>query len=512
MQSIVVPNVFLSMLSVVALHRWTVSDDGCGMSRDDALLSVERHATSKIAKAEDLETVETMGFRGEALASIAAISKFKLLTRNEDNAVASEIVVDGGKMRFAGDGAREKGTTIEVKQLFYNVPARRKFQKSPPASTTQIVRKMTDLALAHPDLQFDLWCDGKEKFKTSGQGFMQAALDLLGKGYLEQTKEIKTAHVKGVLGKPHASRSTRSGQYLFVNGRAVDCPLICTAITEGYGTRLGSHQHPIFALHMTFPSEWIDVNVHPQKREIRFYDEEKVATLVREAISSGFTSVKTEAIAPVTWDHNYEEMDFIAREEPQVQIPITRLPIVGLHSPYLILAAEHSPLKNTCKARSGFVLLHLKRAEERIFYNSMQQREKLECEMQNLMLPITLEYGHDQVFAVEKHMETFNQCGIGMRKFGEQTFVVDSLHIHIEPESVPLLIDRLLMAAGKEEADMFMQKVPKLIPRRALYFEHEAEMIVKELLKTEDVHTAPSGEPIFTHIDEGDIERLFKTS
>ncbi|MCB1108477.1 MAG: DNA mismatch repair endonuclease MutL [Chlamydiia bacterium] len=489
-----------------------VSDNGCGMRRDDALLSLERHATSKISKAEDLEVVSTMGFRGEALASIGAISKLRLITCAEGETLATEVFMDGGRIRFAGDAAREKGTTIEVKQLFFNVPARRKFQKSSTSSTTQIMKRVTDLSLAHPELQFELFCDGKKRIQSTGKGFKSVSRELLGDSFLQQSDFLDTPYIKGFLGKPLASRSTRSGQYLFVNGRAVECPLLTSAITDGFGTRLGAHQHPIFALHFTFPGDWIDVNVHPQKREIRIRDEQQVTALVTEAIAASFASSPPIPAVLENWEHAYEEMDLIAYESPQVEMSFARVPIVGLLSPYLILAAEHSPLRFEKKQRTGFVLVNLKRAEERIYYASTLEPDKVEKEMQVLMLPITLEYNAEQAFTLEKHMDVLHRCGIGVRPFGEQAFVVDALHTHIEPHSVPELIDRLLLAAQKEDPEVLLSKVPKLISRRAPYQQAEAEMIIRELLKQSDTHTAPSGEPIFTHIDEEDVERLFKTA
>lgn len=242
-----------------------VSDDGEGMGRDDALLSFERHGTSKIRNASDLETVQSMGFRGEALASILAVSKMTLLT--SDGESATHIEGAGGAILSCEKGARSQGTTIEVRSLFYNVPARLSFQKSPNRLSAEITKVVTKLALAYPHISFCLKAGSKEIVNVS---HMERIEDLLGKEFVEGSKKIVLEEgplrIKGLLGSLTNRRSNRSGQYFFLNNRAIVSHALALGVEEGYGTQIGAREYPIFVLHLSLDSAFVDVNVHPQKK------------------------------------------------------------------------------------------------------------------------------------------------------------------------------------------------------------------------------------------------------
>ena len=211
-----------------------VSDDGCGMSRDDLLLSLERHATSKIRIAEDLEEVLTMGFRGEALASIAAISKTRVVSAQKGQALGGEVVAEGGKIRSIDPAARNEGTTVEIAMLFYNVPARKKFQKSQGASLSEITRFLTRFGLSHPEIHVRCIADGKEIIHTLPGAIEERLKAFLGETFLNRAKKVEKTDnrcfLSGFLGSPLDARTNRLGQYLFVNGRCVRCPQIARAI------------------------------------------------------------------------------------------------------------------------------------------------------------------------------------------------------------------------------------------------------------------------------------------
>ncbi|CUI15761.1 methyl-directed mismatch repair (MMR) protein, mutL [Candidatus Protochlamydia naegleriophila] len=278
-----------------------ISDNGSGMFPDDALLSLERHATSKIREAGDIQDILTMGFRGEAIPSIASISKFTLLTcpQSEDKSLTGTLIlVDGGRILSHSPAARSPGTTIEVKSLFFNVPVRRKFQRSPNYDTQEIVKIITSLALGHPTIQFELISDQKSLLKTppishdnSFQDLLFKRIEcLLGKEFASALCPVSFSQapyeLQGFIGLPSVHKPNRTGQYLFINQRAVYSPLIGVAVREGYGTMLGTNRYPVFILHLNLPGAFLDVNVHPQKKEVRLRQEQKLKETLIEAVQS----------------------------------------------------------------------------------------------------------------------------------------------------------------------------------------------------------------------------------
>ena len=256
-----------------------IVDNGHGMSQDDAILSFERHATSKISSVEDLETLSTMGFRGEALASIASVAKVTMLTA--DGTAGTKVEIVGGNIFHVGPCAMQKGTTIEVRSLFYNVPARKKFQKSAAASTGEISRMITKLSLGYPEIGFTLASQDRELLRTEAGSLEERIRDVLGNTFIlgctPVTAKWDGMRVEGFIGLPKSARSNRSGQYLYVNRRNVLSPTIQGAVQEAYATMLQPKEFPIFVAHIAIEGCEIDVNVHPQKKEIRPKKREGIA-------------------------------------------------------------------------------------------------------------------------------------------------------------------------------------------------------------------------------------------
>src|SRR3984893_17325966 len=263
-----------------------VIDDGCGMDRDDALLSLERYATSKIRSAADLEAIATLGFRGEALPSIASVSRFRLTTR-EPNAIAgTEIIVNGGKIDIVRDGGEAPGTQVEVRSLFYNLPARRKFLRSENTESRNIEHQLHLQAIGHSQIAFTFARDDRMVFQLPAAATLNDRIrDLYGAELLERLLQIESAssskiQIGGLIGQAGLSRQTRAQQLIFVNGRAIESPLITAAAREGYHTALMKGQYPVTFLFLDLDPGAVDVNVHPAKREVRFRDPNGV----REAI------------------------------------------------------------------------------------------------------------------------------------------------------------------------------------------------------------------------------------
>ncbi|MFN2499840.1 MAG: DNA mismatch repair endonuclease MutL, partial [Pyrinomonadaceae bacterium] len=273
-----------------------VSDNGEGMVRDDAVLAFERHATSKISKSEDLAAIATLGFRGEALASIASVSRVELTTKTEAANAATRVVIEGGKMRDVKDAAHPRGTTIIVRDLFFNVPARRKFLRSEATESFHLTNLVTHYALAHPEIAFSLNNNGREVLRAApANDLRERAYQIFGADFLDNLLEVnggnpQVARVIGFVSAPRDRRSSRDAQYLFVNGRFVRDRLISRALSEGYRAVLPHGVYPAALLFIETPLEEVDVNVHPAKTEVRFRRAAAVADAVREAVRSGLAS------------------------------------------------------------------------------------------------------------------------------------------------------------------------------------------------------------------------------
>src|SRR5437763_2984562 len=263
-----------------------VIDDGYGMDRDDALLSLERHATSKIRSAADLQAVATLGFRGEALPSIASVSRFRLTTREPSAVAGTESVVNGGKIDIVRDGGEAPGTQVEVRSLLFNLPARRKFLRSENTESRNIEHQIHLQAIGHPRIGFSLLRDDRVLFQLPAAATLSDRIrDLFGVELLQRLVEVTSTRspkirISGFIGQAGLSRQTRTQQLVFANGRAIESGLITAAVREGYHTALMKGQYPVTFLFLELDPGTVDVNVHPTKREVRFRD----LTGVREAI------------------------------------------------------------------------------------------------------------------------------------------------------------------------------------------------------------------------------------
>ncbi|MEP6741180.1 MAG: DNA mismatch repair endonuclease MutL [bacterium] len=273
-----------------------VSDNGQGMVRDDAVLAFERHATSKISKSEDLAAIATLGFRGEALASIASVARVELTTKTEEATAATRVVIEGGKMRDVRDAAHPRGTTITVRDLFFNVPARRKFLRSEATESFHLTNLVTHYALAHPEIALTLTNNGREVLRAApANDLRERAYQIFGAEFLDNLLEVNggnthVARVSGFVSAPRDRRTSRDAQYLFVNGRFVRDRLISRALSEGYRAVLPHGVYPAALLFIETPLEEVDVNVHPAKTEVRFRRAAAVADAVREAVRGALAS------------------------------------------------------------------------------------------------------------------------------------------------------------------------------------------------------------------------------
>ncbi|HEY0457648.1 MAG TPA: DNA mismatch repair endonuclease MutL [Pyrinomonadaceae bacterium] len=304
-----------------------VADDGCGMMRDDAILAFERHATSKIKTLEDLAAISTLGFRGEALASIASVAKVELVTKIEGETAATRVLIEGGRLIDVKDAARNTGTTLSVKDLFFNTPARRKFMRSEATENYHLTSVVTHYALAHPEIAFTLTGNGREILRVApARDLRERAFQIFGAGLIESLLPVAggrdfVAKISGFVSAPRERRTTRDFQYFFVNQRFVRDKIIAGGLLEGFRSVLPHGVYPVAFLFLDIPLEEIDVNVHPAKTEVRFRRSEAVKEAIAEAIRN---SLAKAGIVRETQEKekNYEPLRPVVESEKFEQAKI----------------------------------------------------------------------------------------------------------------------------------------------------------------------------------------------
>ncbi len=265
-----------------------VVDNGCGMSETDARLSVERHATSKIRQADDLFSIQTMGFRGEAMASIAAISHMEIKTRRHEDDLGTKIVVEGSEVKAQEPETLPAGSTISVKNLFFNVPARRNFLKSDNAEYRHILEQFQRIALVHPTIQFSLINNGKTIYQLDQNNIKKRIVEVFGDSFKKRLipleSETAIAHIEGYIGRPEYARKRRGEQYFFVNGRFIKHPYFNHAVVDAFEDLLPEGHYPSYFIYLKLPSNHIDVNIHPTKTEVKFRDQQALYSILRSAV------------------------------------------------------------------------------------------------------------------------------------------------------------------------------------------------------------------------------------
>lgn len=308
-----------------------VTDNGCGMSEADAKMAVLRHATSKLTKAEDLLSLNTLGFRGEALPSIASVSNFTLLTRPESEEFATSVHIDGGENTEVTASGGSTGTTVIVENLFFNVPARRKFLKTVSTEGRYISELLTRLALSRPDVRFKLVNNDKEVLSTPGDGDLEHAIRALyGKNVAENLLEVSLndpkVRVSGFIGKPTLLKGTRQWQTFFVNGRCIGSKMLSKAMDHAYQSQIPKSGFPFAVINITVDTASVDVNVHPQKSEIKFSDDSLIYKAMYKALTDALTKPMSAQKTQVTLLPDSELNVFVKPQPQAVSVPVTPVP------------------------------------------------------------------------------------------------------------------------------------------------------------------------------------------
>jgi len=500
-----------------------VTDNGCGMDSEDALLCLERHATSKIADIDDLSTLHTMGFRGEAIASIASISKFKLLTRRPEDPVdrGTLVMVEGGRLVQSAAAACSAGTSIEIHDLFYNVPVRKKFLKSPAQDGADVFKVMSLMALSHPQVAFHLIRDGAPVLSAPvADGTLADRVGaVLGKEFLEGCLPIQGEGISGFIGTPSVTRHNRLGQYLFINKRAVFSPVISRAVRDGYGTTIPPARYPVFVLYMEMPSFDVDVNVHPQKREVRLRNEEEIIDNIRKAVTSALRPKEElrRVVAPKFLQSGYapdpvpaptvrEPAATYAALEQEVKHPEFNwsLETAGPE----VLATIKGYILAQLEGEEGILVVDQKRAHSRVLFEILKKGAK-EPHTQSLTVPVQIDLTPVEAEAMRQRIEQLEQLGFHIREFGGQSFLVDAIPQSFSNIDVETMIRDIvedlqvypLSKSGLQDQQLASMAARGAVSSKTQLSRPEAAQLLRRLWNEPETKYCPAGKPIWIHLD-----------
>jgi DNA mismatch repair protein MutL len=484
-----------------------VIDNGCGMSLTDARMSFERHATSKIKKAEDLFAIRTMGFRGEAMASIAAIAQVELKTRRHEDELGTSIFIEGSEVLSQEACSVSTGTSISVKNLFFNTPARRNFLKSNPVEMRHIIDEFQRVALANPQVFFTMHHDGQEVYHLPASALKQRIVHLFGNNYNQRLVPVEedTTIIKlhGFVGKPEFARKTRGEQFFFVNNRFIRDAYLNHAVLTAYQELLPDDCYPLYVLFIEIDPSKIDINVHPTKTEIKYQDEKSIYAIIRSAVKRSlgrynitpsldfdqensighlispkpfeeivaptisfnpdfnpFTDKKAEreipflrersnyneSLIPKNWDTLYE----ISKKEPSLQQEIHQEKNIEVDDQEITKSSERQffQIHNRfilSQIKSGFMLISQQAAHERILYERfLQQLQNHSGVSQQSLFPQSVTLNSSDFELLRELLPDVRALGFDIREFGKNTVVVEGIPADLNNVAEHQLLEQLL--------------------------------------------------------------------
>ncbi|MBL6912626.1 MAG: DNA mismatch repair endonuclease MutL [Puniceicoccaceae bacterium] len=538
-----------------------IEDNGKGMSPDEALLSLERHATSKIREASDLNEVSSFGFRGEALPSIASVSRFTMRTRAEGWEHGTEIKINGGKLIEKKDCGMPVGTVIEVAQLFNSVPARRKFLKTDPTETAHITYNTRLFAVAHPKVAFRVLEGGRTVFQSPAcENLCDRVAEIWGRSLADDLIPVDVSdpqtgyRLSGLTAKPGVGRSTRRELVTLVNRRPVDSRTLGFAVLDAYHGRIQKGRYPPAFLFLEIQPQEVDVNVHPAKREVRFRNEGAIRRFVLAAISDTLAAAtrverpnstpralekleNTDAIRPAAPAANPPSAQFPNSAPPapvQPVAPAATRPAASVSAVKVEVSPE-APAKaapawrliTLLKKRyglfdtpHGIVMLHLRHADQRVrFERILQSYGESSPPSQGLLIPHPVQLEPLASEALRSHLDWINAQGFGIEEFGRHFYRIEAVPAWLEPEQAEAfvrdMVDLLRQRGGsRQRGELAWEAVAKLAVggsyrRSDLMSEAAIEQLAEALLRCETPHTSPAGKPTYSEISWSEWERRF---
>lgn len=531
-----------------------VIDDGAGMDDFDAMQCFARHATSKIHHEHDLFRIRTLGFRGEALASIAAVAKVHMKT--SDGQTGTTLVIEGGEIKQHDKADLRQGTAITVSQLFYNTPARLKYMKTLQTELGHIMDLMNRLALCNPDIAFRLVHNDQEQLYTNGRGNIAQVLAAVygvanAKKMVPFEGESHDYKIHGFAALPEITRASKNYMSFFVNGRWVKSFLMQNAVTDAYHTYLPIHRHPIVVVYIESDPQLTDVNVHPAKHQIRMSKEKELLSLITDTIRTTIHQAsrvpqieqpkkppklpteqlniwkKPQTMANTTWQETVQQLPkeepewiyepaapIIQEEPPQEEVENEAFPmleVVGqIHGTYIVAQME-----------DGFYLIDQHAAQERIKYEFFKEKvgDVNHNERQSLLLPLTFHYTSDEAILIEAHQEVLQQVGVYLEPFGQGTFVVREHPTWFPTGEEQTIIEGLIeQVLTKKQTDIkklreeaaIMMSCKRSIKANHYLTRAQMEQLLADLRQAKHPFTCPHGRPVLIHFTTYEIEKMFK--
>ena len=536
-----------------------VTDNGHGMKKDDAFLSLERHATSKVKCAEDLFALHTMGFRGEALPAIASVSRLRLTTRSVEDDAGWQIYAEAGTIRQADAVGVAPGTVIEVRNLFFNTPGRRKFLRKEETEFGHIADVVSRLALSRPDIHFRLSHNGRNYLEAYRHNRLEErAASLLGRNVAGSLLPVDADSgngemLVGLLGSPGISRSTTGQVYTYVNGRFVRDRVIQHAILEAYRSLLEKRRYPIAVLFIDLPPEMVDVNVHPTKHEVRFRNQQQVHDFIVSSLRERLQQVSPEppiaaGFIPAEAEGSYipttpAQKDYRERVQESLAVfneKVAAAPIIPAVSTVKgemagwsagqdkessmpdgwRLIGQYLSSYLICQLNDELVLIDQHAAHERIGFEQLRNQLQADgIESQSLLFPVVIELDHREAAVLTEHLGDFERFGFEVEAFGGRSFTVKSVPALVADVDVERLV-RDLAAELSEigRSGQLSDEIEKVLAVLACHSmvranqalsQSEMQQLLKDLSAIDFGSCRPHGRPVMHRLAKRDIEKLF---
>jgi len=548
-----------------------ITDNGCGMSGTDARMSFERHATSKIHSADDLLSIRTMGFRGEALASVAAIAQIEMKTRRHDDETGTSIVIEGSNVMSHEAVSCAPGTTIIVKNLFFNVPARRNFLKSNTVEARHIIDEFQRVALAHPEISFSLKQNGMDLYNLPAASIRQRIVALFGAGSNDKlvpvSEETTVMNISGFIGKPEFARKTRGEQFFFINKRFIRDAYLNHAVVNAFEALLPRDSYPSYFLHFEMDPARIDINIHPTKTEIKFEDERSVYAIVRAAVkhalgqfsitpsldfepeksfdshltsSNSVMKIKgagtARAISPPEflqkkndqkeWRKAFEGIRDESLRESFMQSDTASQQLINPEWNTELLS-ENNPLifqlhkkYIISQVSSGLAVIQQHAAHYRILYEKyLRLMENRDVTAQQELFPQTLQFSSSDFEIIRELLPDLHRLGFDLREFGKNSFVLNAAPHDVEQGREQQVIEQMLEQYKNNSSQVKLGARENLarsvaknlaMPAGKLLAPRLMKNMVEELFACNMPYQSPEGKPTLVLISDEELEEKFK--
>jgi len=497
-----------------------VSDNGIGIPASELELAFYRYATSKIADLVDLEDISSLGFRGEALPSIAAVAEVEILTRAPSEAIGSYICLKKGEIVARESRPRQQGTTVVIRRLFRYLPARLKFLKSAATENSHIAYLVNQYALAFPEVRFSLITDKRNNLSTQGDGSLRNAVSQIyglefAQRMLEVEEESAFARVNGLVSPPSLNRTNRSYLTFFVNRRWIHSPLLTRAAEEAYHGLLMEGRHPVVILNLALPGRELDVNVHPTKAQVKFHNEQVMFVTIKKAIREALSKASmAKPIAMPAMAGAYQQRSFtmVSDKEPTFTAP---LPTLSL--PILRVIGQ---LRNTyiiAEGPEGLYLIDQHAAHERILYERvLAQWSRQEVEVQGLLEPITIELNPREEEILRANKDMLAQFGFDIEPFGDKSYLIRTIPALATRANLDEVMGAVLSDLdSKDEVTSWEQKIAQSLAchsaiRAGQQLSNEEMLaLIRQLEQANQPRTCPHGRPTMIQLTSYQLEKEF---